>query len=236
MRSGNRCFKIFAVWHRSVYSWQVRTSLDLAIRNSHWSVTLLPYGCSGAEIFSGLLYAYSGVEYDHSEDRGVLGARSELGLAYQELCPPRDYASIKVPHVEPNTQNDSALNAAVGRLTVDQWKIQLPAQFAEKTRKFGLRAGFRPANLHRQIFSSELRRKSDAGRTVRFCAARACSPREDRANEAVHLLMSSQVKRRLAKTARSECAPRCRSSSAPTGLPSAALAVVLIAISDGSGT
>jgi hypothetical protein len=79
--------------HRSVYSWQVRTAIDAALRSPHQSITLLAYGCSGAEIFPGLLFGFNGVEYDRTEDHGVLGSRAEFGLAYQELCDPASYRS-----------------------------------------------------------------------------------------------------------------------------------------------
>ena len=59
--------------HRSVYSWQVRASLDVALRSPHRSVTLLPSGCSGAEIFDGLLFPYAGVEADPATGRRVKG-------------------------------------------------------------------------------------------------------------------------------------------------------------------
>jgi hypothetical protein len=41
--------------HRSLYSYQMRTALALAIENPHLSVTFLPLGCSGATINAGFL-------------------------------------------------------------------------------------------------------------------------------------------------------------------------------------
>jgi hypothetical protein len=41
--------------HRSLYSYQMRTALALAIENRQLSVTFLPLGCTGAEIREGLL-------------------------------------------------------------------------------------------------------------------------------------------------------------------------------------
>jgi hypothetical protein len=41
--------------HRSLYSYQMRTALALAIENSHLSVTFIPLGCSGATINAGFL-------------------------------------------------------------------------------------------------------------------------------------------------------------------------------------
>lgn len=41
--------------HRSLYSYQVRVALELAIENKHVAVTYIPLGCSGATIAKGLL-------------------------------------------------------------------------------------------------------------------------------------------------------------------------------------
>src|SRR5262249_47361297 len=41
--------------HRSLYSYQMRTALALAIENLHLAVTFLPLGCSGATINAGFL-------------------------------------------------------------------------------------------------------------------------------------------------------------------------------------
>jgi hypothetical protein len=43
--------------HRSLYSYQMRTALALAVENRRLSVTFLPLGCTGAEIGDGLLEA-----------------------------------------------------------------------------------------------------------------------------------------------------------------------------------
>jgi len=41
--------------HRSLYSYQMRSTLGLAIENSHIAVTFIPLGCSGARIDAGFL-------------------------------------------------------------------------------------------------------------------------------------------------------------------------------------
>jgi hypothetical protein len=41
--------------HRSLYSYQMRSALALAVENSHIAVTFLPLGCSGARIDAGFL-------------------------------------------------------------------------------------------------------------------------------------------------------------------------------------
>jgi hypothetical protein len=41
--------------HRSLYSYQMRTSLALAVENPHLAVTFIPLGCSGATINAGFL-------------------------------------------------------------------------------------------------------------------------------------------------------------------------------------
>jgi hypothetical protein len=41
--------------HRSLYGYQLRSALGLAVENSHIAVTFLPLGCSGAQIEAGFL-------------------------------------------------------------------------------------------------------------------------------------------------------------------------------------
>jgi len=41
--------------HRSLYSYQLRSALGLAVENTHIAVTFLPLGCSGARIDAGVL-------------------------------------------------------------------------------------------------------------------------------------------------------------------------------------
>jgi len=79
--------------HRSAYSWQIRSALYAALSNLHQSVTLLPYGCSGATILAGLLYEYDGVEWSQATDHNIVGSRAEFGLAYQEMCQPQAFRS-----------------------------------------------------------------------------------------------------------------------------------------------
>ncbi len=79
--------------HRSIYSWQIRTALDAALSDPRQSFTILPYGCSGATIMEGVLYGYNGVEWSAVTDKGVSGSRSEIGLAYQEICQPSAFRS-----------------------------------------------------------------------------------------------------------------------------------------------
>ena len=67
--------------------------LAAALANPHESFTVLPCGCSGATITEGILYGYNGVEWSAASDRGVLGGRSEIGLAYQEICRPEAFRS-----------------------------------------------------------------------------------------------------------------------------------------------
>ena len=79
--------------HRSAYSWQIRTTLAAALSDPRQSFTVLPYGCSGATIPEGVLYGYNGVEWSAASDKGVVGSRSEIGLAYQEICRPEAFRS-----------------------------------------------------------------------------------------------------------------------------------------------
>jgi hypothetical protein len=88
--------------HRSVYSWQIRSALDAALRDLHQSVTILPYGCSGATIPEGLLFEYNGVEWSQASDHGVIGSRAEIGLAYQEVC---QGAAFRSPYCRPGDKS-----------------------------------------------------------------------------------------------------------------------------------
>ena len=77
-------------------SWQIRIALAAALSDPHQSFTILPYGCSGATIPEGILYGYDGVEWSAASDKGVIGSRSEVGLAYQEICEPQAFRSYCV--------------------------------------------------------------------------------------------------------------------------------------------
>ena len=76
--------------HRSVYSWQIRTTLAAALVDPHQSFTVLPYGCSGATITEGILYGYNGVEWSPASDRGVMGAAPKCDSP-TEMCRPRPF-------------------------------------------------------------------------------------------------------------------------------------------------
>jgi hypothetical protein len=106
--------------HRSVYSWQIRTALHLSQTDRQKSVTVLPYGCSGAEVFEGILYNYDGVEFT-SKPVGAVGHPAQLGLAYQELCKTY-YKFDKAPAIveQPRWQDDTTLRrAAKNGQTID---------------------------------------------------------------------------------------------------------------------
>ncbi len=107
--------------HRSVYSWQIKAALQLAQADRQKSVTVLPYGCSGAEVFQGILYSYGGVEPTRTAKKTPPGHSAQLGLAYQELCKTY-YESSNAPKIqeEPRWQNDDALRrAAKSGKTID---------------------------------------------------------------------------------------------------------------------
>ena len=44
-----------AACHRSLYGYQVRTALALAVENPHLAVTFIPLACTGAQIGKGVL-------------------------------------------------------------------------------------------------------------------------------------------------------------------------------------
>ena len=120
--------------HRSVYSWQIRTALDAALSDPHQSFTILPYGCSGATIMEGVLYGYNGVEWSAATDKGVVGSRSEIGLAYRGSLPARGLSLL----LRPRQLNDGyhrvwgrdLYQQATGSIAADNSTQALPmAQF-----------------------------------------------------------------------------------------------------------
>ena len=112
--------------HRSVYSWQIRTALTAALSDPHQSVTVLPYGCSGATIPAGLLFEYNGVEWDRASDHGIIGSRAEIGLAYQEMCQP---AAFKSPYCRRGDNSPFC-----GGTAAPSDDAEKAADFIEKTR------------------------------------------------------------------------------------------------------
>ncbi len=79
--------------HRSLYSWQVRTALQLAIEEPHRAVTFVGFACSGSEITVGLFLRYKGNEWDKHPPR-----LPQLSYVSEELCgrgasTPKDYTT-----------------------------------------------------------------------------------------------------------------------------------------------
>ena len=78
--------------HRSVYSYQLRTALQLAIENPRRAVTYVGYACSGAEILDGLFQVYRGNEWvphppNKSQISFVAEAQCAAGEAVAETFP-----------------------------------------------------------------------------------------------------------------------------------------------------
>lgn len=68
--------------HRSLYSYQLRAALQLAIEDPHRAVTYVGFACAGAEVIVGLFQRYKGTEWaPHPPDLPQLGAvsRSQCG-------------------------------------------------------------------------------------------------------------------------------------------------------------
>ena len=79
--------------HRSLYSYQLRTALQLAIEDPHRAVTYAGFACSGSEITIGLFLRYKGNEWDKYPPQ-----LPQLSYVSEELCgksdsTPKDYTS-----------------------------------------------------------------------------------------------------------------------------------------------
>jgi len=79
--------------HRSLYSWQVRAALQLALENPKRAVTFVGFACSGSQITVGLFLQYVGNEWDRHPPQ-----LPQLSYVSEELCgksptKPKDYTS-----------------------------------------------------------------------------------------------------------------------------------------------
>ncbi|MEM7775121.1 MAG: hypothetical protein AAF732_05885 [Pseudomonadota bacterium] len=83
---GRGAFWLSQPCHRSLYSYQLRVALQLALEDAHRAVTFLGLSCSGAEITSGLLSAWKGVERFPSVPR-----RSQVGQVAVAQCGGRGF-------------------------------------------------------------------------------------------------------------------------------------------------
>ncbi len=83
---GPSAFWLSQPCHRSLYSHQLRVALQLALEDPHRAVTFLGLSCSGAEITSGLLTPWKGVERFPVKLR-----RSQIGDAAVAQCGGKGY-------------------------------------------------------------------------------------------------------------------------------------------------
>ncbi len=83
---GPSAFWLSQPCHRSLYSYQLRVALQLALEDPHRAVTFVGLSCSGAEITSGLLTPWQGVESFPAPPR-----RSQIGELAVAQCGGRDY-------------------------------------------------------------------------------------------------------------------------------------------------
>ena len=79
--------------HRSLYSYQLRTALQLAIEDPHRAVTFAGFACSGSEITIGLFLRYKGNEWDKHPPRLPQLSDVSEELCGQEASTPKDYTS-----------------------------------------------------------------------------------------------------------------------------------------------
>ncbi len=78
--------------HRSLYSHQLRTALQLAVEDPHRAVTYVGYACSGAEIVFGLFLRYKGHEWVPNPPD-----LSQISAVAQAQCGGRDAPAFDLP-------------------------------------------------------------------------------------------------------------------------------------------
>ena len=91
--------------HRSLYSHQLRTALQLAIEDPHRAVTFVGLACSGAEVTFGLFLRYKGNEWvpnptDLSQISALADAQCEGGEARQIDMPEAYHMNGVIPELQ----------------------------------------------------------------------------------------------------------------------------------------
>ena len=85
---GPSAFWLSQPCHRSLYSYQLRVAMGLAVENPHRAVTFLGLSCSGAKVANGLLGQWKGVEKFVATPK-----LSQVGQAAVAQCGGRGYAT-----------------------------------------------------------------------------------------------------------------------------------------------
>jgi hypothetical protein len=161
--------------HRSLYSYQMRTALALAVENPHIAVTFLPLGCSGATIAAGFLNNQRARECPSpgtgapcsGTSRGQISELSELMATARRYRPDRklDLVLLTIGAndilfsglianiiVEPGTERSLLSRGGVLATVEDAQKVldrELPGNFAKA------RAALKPfvgGNLSRVVY------------------------------------------------------------------------------------
>lgn len=78
--------------HRSLYSHQLRTALQLAVENPQRAVTFAGYACSGGEIIDGLFQIYKGNEWVPKPP-----TKSQISFAAEAQCGPNEAVQETFP-------------------------------------------------------------------------------------------------------------------------------------------
>jgi hypothetical protein len=91
--------------HRSLYSYQLRAALELAVEDPHRSVTFVGVACSGAEVTQGLFLRYKGNEWvpnppELSQISAVAQAQCGLRPAPSHELPDAYHIGGRIPELE----------------------------------------------------------------------------------------------------------------------------------------
>ncbi|MBV9560646.1 MAG: hypothetical protein JOY90_09315 [Bradyrhizobium sp.] len=80
--------------HRSAYSHQLRTALQLALEGPS-AVTFLDYACSGAQVNAGLFQPFQGPEFTSTKTALPPAQQAQLPLLLAELCETYDGGEVR---------------------------------------------------------------------------------------------------------------------------------------------
>jgi hypothetical protein len=93
--------------HRSAYSYQLRSAMQLALADPSRAITFLSYACSGAEVNEGLFQPYIGPEKTDSKVRLDPSELAQFPLLLTELCKSYDGSNVLEKPLSPEDEREA---------------------------------------------------------------------------------------------------------------------------------
>lgn len=94
--------------HRSAYSYQLRSAIQLALDDNSRAVTFVSYACSGAEVNEGLFQPYLGVEKTDSKWGREASEKAQFSLLLSEFCNLYDGSKVLTKPLSESAEEQAA--------------------------------------------------------------------------------------------------------------------------------